>query len=273
MSDLITIGMFSRSSQLTVKALRNYHSSGLLVPAEVDPVTGYRAYHVGQLADAAVIRKLRQLEVSLEDISTIMAERNPDTTAKLLEQHLSTMEERLATTRTIVDGLLVGNEQPATLTPPTVIDVDHRHVVAVTGTVGRDSYAEFLGQAFQTLFAAVAQSGTPVTGPAGACYPPQVTDYEEVMAYIPIAEPFDTTARGGVTVAELPARRVASITYRGSYDDIADAYLALGRWVALNATALEEPVRELYLVSYYDTDDPSEFVTEIHWPVTERKQQ
>ncbi|MCC6438908.1 MAG: MerR family DNA-binding transcriptional regulator [Acidimicrobiales bacterium] len=57
------IGMFSRASSLSIKALRAYHEQALLVPASVDPRTGYRAYTVAQLADAAIIVRLRALDV------------------------------------------------------------------------------------------------------------------------------------------------------------------------------------------------------------------
>ena len=48
---------------------RRYHEAGLLVPAEVDPRTGYRSYAVDQLADASVIRQLRQIDLPLEAIA------------------------------------------------------------------------------------------------------------------------------------------------------------------------------------------------------------
>lgn len=53
----MSIGAFSRASFLSVKALRAYHEAGLLVPARVDPSTGYRTYHATQLTDAAVIHR------------------------------------------------------------------------------------------------------------------------------------------------------------------------------------------------------------------------
>jgi hypothetical protein len=49
---LLRIGDFSRASSLSVKALRAYHEAGLLVPADVDPRSGYRSYSVAQLTDA-----------------------------------------------------------------------------------------------------------------------------------------------------------------------------------------------------------------------------
>lgn len=51
---LLPIAMFSRASLLSIKALCAYHEAGILVPARVDPHTGYRAYRPTQLTDAAV---------------------------------------------------------------------------------------------------------------------------------------------------------------------------------------------------------------------------
>ena len=63
--DLMPIGMFSRATLLSVKALRSYHELGLLVPTRIDPGTGYRSYAVSQLPDAEAIRRLRDLDVLL----------------------------------------------------------------------------------------------------------------------------------------------------------------------------------------------------------------
>ena len=39
---MLTIGAFARASRLSPKALRLYDELGLLRPASVDPVSGYR---------------------------------------------------------------------------------------------------------------------------------------------------------------------------------------------------------------------------------------
>ena len=72
------IGMFSRASSLSIKSLRAHHESGLLVPASIDPQTGYRAYTVDQLADAAVIVRLRALDVPLVEVREVLDARDPD---------------------------------------------------------------------------------------------------------------------------------------------------------------------------------------------------
>ena len=48
---LLGIGEMSRRSGLTVSALRFYDGAGLLVPAYVEPASGYRRYRDDQRAD------------------------------------------------------------------------------------------------------------------------------------------------------------------------------------------------------------------------------
>ena len=65
---LMPIGEFSERSGLSQKRLRSYAAEGLLVPAAVDPASGYRYYSPGQLHEAQVIDALRQVGLSLADI-------------------------------------------------------------------------------------------------------------------------------------------------------------------------------------------------------------
>jgi DNA-binding transcriptional MerR regulator len=45
----VTIGEFSRMTNLGVTTLQHYHPVGLLAPVEVDQATGYRYYTTGQV--------------------------------------------------------------------------------------------------------------------------------------------------------------------------------------------------------------------------------
>lgn len=51
--ELLTIGAFSRASRLSPKALRLYDSLGLLAPAYVDELSGYRAPPPGSWREPA----------------------------------------------------------------------------------------------------------------------------------------------------------------------------------------------------------------------------
>jgi effector-binding domain-containing protein len=115
--------------------------------------------------------------------------------------------------------------------------------------------------------------GVAPSGPPGALYGAEIADDvdEEVEAFVPLAEevtPSDLPGdRGDVTVGRVPAARVAVATHNGPYDTISESYRRLGAWVAENAATAHERVREIYVVSFGQTDDPQRFRTEIHWPV------
>jgi DNA-binding transcriptional MerR regulator len=70
--DQMSIGEFARDSRLSAKALRLYDELGLLPPARVDDGSGYRFYEPGQLKQARLIAALRQLEVPLAEIKSVL---------------------------------------------------------------------------------------------------------------------------------------------------------------------------------------------------------
>lgn len=72
------IGEFSERSGLSQKRLRSYAAEGLLVPAAVDPASGYRYYSPGQLHEAQVIDALRQAGLSLAEVRVGLSLRSTD---------------------------------------------------------------------------------------------------------------------------------------------------------------------------------------------------
>lgn len=89
----MTIGVLARACGLTPSALRFYDDCGLLVPARVDEVTGYRYYRPAQGDRAVLIRRLRGIGVSLEVISEILSG-DTDRARRLLDAHVVELEAR-----------------------------------------------------------------------------------------------------------------------------------------------------------------------------------
>jgi DNA-binding transcriptional MerR regulator len=85
--DLIPIGRFARLAGLSVGALRHYDELDLLRPADVDPFTSYRRYRPDQLETAMTIRRLRDLEVPIDEIRTVVAADDPAEQRRLLARH------------------------------------------------------------------------------------------------------------------------------------------------------------------------------------------
>src|SRR5260370_20909241 len=80
------IGDFARLAGVTVRALRHYQGQGLLLPAEIDPHTGYRSYRYEQLAALDRILALRDLGFSLAETRALLAG-GPDAIEACLLQH------------------------------------------------------------------------------------------------------------------------------------------------------------------------------------------
>lgn len=99
-SELRSIGELARASGLTVSALRFYDRSGVLVPARVDPATGYRWYTDDQVDPARLVAGLRRVGMPLAGIAEALRHRHePTAVHRLLDAHLRRLEDGLADAR------------------------------------------------------------------------------------------------------------------------------------------------------------------------------
>ncbi|WP_091291970.1 MerR family transcriptional regulator [Micromonospora halophytica] len=95
-----SIGELARASGLTVSALRFYDRTGVLAPALVDPVTGYRWYTDEQVIPARLVAGLRRVGLPLTEIGVALRHRHePAVVGRLLDAHLRRLEDGLADAR------------------------------------------------------------------------------------------------------------------------------------------------------------------------------
>ncbi len=125
MEGLRSIGRMSRESGLTVSALRFYDGAGVLMPASVDPRTGYRYYAPGQLVVARLVAALRRVGMPLAGIREVLASRDDHGAVDaLLAAHLRGLERGLAEARRELSSVRSLIERPPTeeehMTPTTV---------------------------------------------------------------------------------------------------------------------------------------------------------
>ena len=121
--ELLTIGAFARASRLSPKALRLYDSLGLLTPAHVDEVSGYRFYQPDQLERARLVAWLRRLGMPLARIGAVcdLAREAPDQAAGLVAAYWAQTETELTARRALAADLIsyLSEEEPTMHpTPP-----------------------------------------------------------------------------------------------------------------------------------------------------------
>ncbi|MCQ0025472.1 MerR family transcriptional regulator [Streptomyces somaliensis DSM 40738] len=116
-----SIGEMARDSGLGVSTLRFYDRAGVLVPARVDPVSGYRWYAGEQVAEARLLARLRRTAMPLADIRLVLAgwsNEDTDLVRGLLRTHLRRLERGLSDARSefsALRALLDHRENPMTL--------------------------------------------------------------------------------------------------------------------------------------------------------------
>jgi bifunctional DNase/RNase/DNA-binding transcriptional MerR regulator len=95
-AQLESIGKFSKRSGIPVSRLRHYHQVGLLLPAYVDPESGYRYYAAAQHESADVIAILRSIDMPVRDIQSLLDDPSERNVRELLAAHRLRLEDRLA---------------------------------------------------------------------------------------------------------------------------------------------------------------------------------
>lgn len=71
---MLSIGEFANLTGLSIKALRHYDEKGVLFPAEVDPISGYRRYSESQVRRGVIIRAMRDAGVPLPAVAAGLAD-------------------------------------------------------------------------------------------------------------------------------------------------------------------------------------------------------
>jgi DNA-binding transcriptional MerR regulator len=267
MAGSLTIGDFSRVTFLSVKSLRYYHRIGLLEPADVDPVSGYRRYTTAQIPIAQVIRRFRELDMPIDDIARVLRAPDQTTRSELIAAHLARLEQTLAETQRAVASLRDLIEHPYLSAV-----IEHRRVpdtqaAAITSTVKVGDLPAWYQGAIGEIEGTLSGQGIVASGPPGGIYANELFTEErgDATLFFPVTGEIQPVGRVGPI--SVPDAELAVIVHNGSHDDLDRAYGALATYVSEHALAVDGLIREYYLIGPPDTDDESVWRTEIGWPI------
>jgi len=263
----LTVGEFSRMTHLSVKTLRHYHQVGLLEPAKVNPHTGYRYYTAEQIPQAQVIRRLRDLEMPVPEVKEVLAAHDQSTRNAVIASHLDRLETELDKIHGAVDSLRSILEAPES-----EVTIEHRTTGATTAlgvgeTIDRDDLLAWWQGALGELRGVVRAQGVDVTGPSGGLFASELFQHGRGQATVFVPTEGQARPVGRVLPLVIPDAELAVLTHRGSHEDIDVSYGQLGSYVTAHEISIDGPVREYYLVDAAEVADPTQWVTEICWPV------
>lgn len=262
----LSIGDFSRITQLSVKTLRHYHDVGLLTPQRIDSSTGYRYYAHEQIPTAQVVRRLRDLEMPIADVRAVLVA-DPDTRNLLIGGHLNRLEAELANTRDAVKAL-----RDILVRPDTAPVVEYRTVAAtraigIQQVVDREDLLVWWQGALGELHATVEAWQLHRTGPSGGLFDTDTFHQDHGLAtvFIPVDGP--TRPIGRIADVTIPAAELAVMQHRGALADIDLTWGQLGSFATRHEISVEGPLREYYVRDHVDTPDAKQWRTDLGWPI------
>lgn len=91
----LTVGQMARINNVSEQTLRLYAKNGLLEPAHVDAVTGYRYYHITQCARLDLIQSMKLYGMTLKEIKKQLSNESLDNLHGILVRQLEVLDEKI----------------------------------------------------------------------------------------------------------------------------------------------------------------------------------
>jgi DNA-binding transcriptional MerR regulator/effector-binding domain-containing protein len=268
---LLGMGAFARRSRLSHKALRLYAQHGLLEPAVIDEVTGYRRYGEEQLRDARLVRMMRRLDMPIVRVAELLAARREEQAA-MLQSYWRETEDRVQRQRALAEHLLSslsGGKGSYEMFEVQVRDAPEQTVLTEQRHVTVDALSEFI-QAAGTRHLVASES---IGGPSGAAFIVYHGDVSEdsdgpVEVCLPVDETRADTLSAPIRVE--PAHSEAFVTVTKAqirYPDILSAYDAVESWIAQQGKTATGSPREIVFKDMMNSeiDEP---VADIAFPIS-----
>ncbi|MFD8567797.1 MerR family transcriptional regulator [Streptomyces sp. NPDC059639] len=179
------IGELARRTGLTVKAIRFYSDTGIVVPACRTPA-GYRLYGTDAVARLALVRTLRELGLDLPTIRRVVVDREVSM-AQVAAAHAEALDVQIRTLRLRRSMLTAAARRGST---PEELDLMHR-LATLSDAERRRLVDDFLATVFEGLdthpvLAGVMRSLTPEL--------PDDPSAEQIQAWAELAELLQDTA-------------------------------------------------------------------------------
>lgn len=206
LSKHLLAGEFAAAARLSPKALRLYAEQGLLLPARVDPSTGYRLYAREQLPRARLIGRLRRMGLPLARIG-FLADLEPDARAIELRAWLRTQRDLLEETAAEIEALDSGAAEAQLVASVALREVPATKVLCRGRRIDSAVLPDFIAQSQRDIRDHLRASGAAADGTMLVSFQELVT--AEIDGLVEVAVAFT----GGVEpVDDLYIRLVAAHT-------------------------------------------------------------
>lgn len=271
-SELFQIGEVARLFHISVGTVRHYERLGLLSPEYIDPVTGYRYYGALQFEALNTIRYLRVLDMPLEEIRDFLRNKDVDVIEQKLQKQREAViqkQQELNLIERKIDHRLHSLHEASRFQLDTIQTeiFPACRIAWMKDTVKPQSHLD-LENPIRRL-----EEGqkTPVVflGKVGVGISKEKLEAERLDCYDHVFVLLDEEDDYAGNVDFFPEVSCVTIRFCGSHADAPSRYERLLSYIQAHRLHIASFSREITMIDYGLTDDPSKFVTEIRIPVEE----
>lgn len=266
-----TIGEVSKIIHLPVRTLHYYDEIGLFKPAYVDPATNYRYYSELQLANMDLIKSLKYIGTSLNDIKHAQ-NFTPAQLFSFLNEQQERVNEKL---RKMQEVQLVLQKTMKQLEEQIKIPVyeeiyekdDEGERLLAVKTPGF-SFPDDPSIYFNSVIETVEQSGSAVNMRYGGIYALQDYQTIEDLRYDYLFMPLLTShtfdyIKNNMDLITSPAGHYACIAFEYTFDQYLPNYQKLYQAIAANGWQVQSPIYELFLPTSFSPNDAPTYTVEL----------
>lgn len=271
---MFKIDDFSKLTKVSIRMLRYYDEAGVLKPAYIDPITGYRQYAIEQIPLLNKIVFLRDAGFSVSEIAAAVTEGEE----RLLERFEAKRKEIAASihleqqrmeklTRAMRD---IGKETLSMHYNVSVKSVPGYQAFCLREVLP-DYFAE--GALWQRMSEFVERHGIQADGVSFALYHDQ--DYREENVDVEVCAEVDRMGedRDGFVYRQIePVPLMAYTMVYGPFTRISGAYASFLQFLEQNGQyELLWPNRQIVHRGPWNEEDPEQYLTELQIPLKQKK--
>lgn len=270
MKNTYTISEIADYFNISTQTLRYYDKIGLLKPETTTESSGYRLYSGEQFDKLYLIRELKQLGLSLEQIKNYCESKDIRGLGRILDETSASLKKQLDELQSVkkhVDDYLrsirlLENARGRNVCEFRPIRERYAYIINI------NFQAEYLLHYLGMLQASYARSPVRRAEPGHVILGIRQADLEKgglgVYNYIGnmLKQPVKDKS-----VKTFPEGIYAVACHLGRYDTIFDTYRKLLRFIRKNHYSITGDSLEISITDMAFTDNPDEFVTEIQIPV------
>ena len=272
---MIKIGDFSKLSRISIRMLRHYNEIGLLIPDKTDDFTGYRYYSEKQLPLANRISALKEMGFGLVAIADILREYDdPDALKQFLtlkhtevKEQAANVNRQLLLLETTINRL--GKDDKVMNYNVLLKKMPQRYVASLRSIIPNYECEGILWKQFSEEAEPLKiQAANPEYCLAIFHDPAHVNEDVDVEIQMSVLGQYPDTEN--IKFKTVPPIQMASVTFNGGFEQIAEISEAVANWVATNNYDFDGAMFNIYHVSPGHDPNPENWVTEVCYPVRKR---